>query len=453
MTARGVVEKVGNTWTNDGTLPSGGGATITVQEGDADVDTAVTTLDFDASDFNVTSSPAGEANVALNYGTGAGQPAEGNHTHGGGATITVQEGDVDVDTAVTTLDFAAAHFDVTSSPAGEANVSVSTMLALLAALSDPNADRVVFWDDSAGALAWLTVGDGLEIAATTLALALVVKLDTANYNTATKHLDFNGNTAGGTNTTWDLSTATDEVDVALKRGVEHFNVPYGDHTHEAGAAPFSGKRVGWAVKSAGGNNFIVSGMDAATTSATTTANGDSADGTMVSLTTSTTTGNQALMARQGTSTIGARGYWSPQLIVRMKTDPSAVTNLRYWVCLASVNPGSSATPAGHYAGFRYDTAADGTAFWRCVSDNNSGTPEVTTTAVAVAAATAYTFRVDLTASDATFYINGVQVAQHSSKVPTSSTDLGYFQSVTNLGSGAGSARAILAGTVNLLQNL
>src|SRR5262245_10148368 len=59
-------------------------ATITVQEGDATVDAAASVLDFDASDFNVTSSPSGEANVALNYGTGAGQPAEGNHTHAGG---------------------------------------------------------------------------------------------------------------------------------------------------------------------------------------------------------------------------------------------------------------------------------------------------------------------------------------------------------------------------------
>jgi hypothetical protein len=59
----------------------GGGLTITVQENDVDVDTAVTTLDFDTSDFTITSSPAGEANISLAYGTGAGQPAEGNHTH------------------------------------------------------------------------------------------------------------------------------------------------------------------------------------------------------------------------------------------------------------------------------------------------------------------------------------------------------------------------------------
>lgn len=36
------------------------------------------------------------------------------------------------------------------------------------ALGDPNADRVVFWDDSAGGYAYLTIGAGLAITATTL---------------------------------------------------------------------------------------------------------------------------------------------------------------------------------------------------------------------------------------------------------------------------------------------
>lgn len=61
-------------WMNTATAGGFFSGTITVQEGDANVDTAVATLDFDASDFNITSSPAGEANVALNYGTAADQP-------------------------------------------------------------------------------------------------------------------------------------------------------------------------------------------------------------------------------------------------------------------------------------------------------------------------------------------------------------------------------------------
>lgn len=37
-----------------------------------------------------------------------------------------------------------------------------------ASLTDPNADRVLFWDDSAGAVTWLTIGDNLTITDTTI---------------------------------------------------------------------------------------------------------------------------------------------------------------------------------------------------------------------------------------------------------------------------------------------
>ena len=37
-----------------------------------------------------------------------------------------------------------------------------------ASLSDPNADRILFWDDSAGAVTWLTAGTGLTITDTTI---------------------------------------------------------------------------------------------------------------------------------------------------------------------------------------------------------------------------------------------------------------------------------------------
>jgi len=37
-----------------------------------------------------------------------------------------------------------------------------------ASLSDPNADRIMFWDDSGGAVDWLTVGTGLSITGTTI---------------------------------------------------------------------------------------------------------------------------------------------------------------------------------------------------------------------------------------------------------------------------------------------
>lgn len=59
-----------------GTLPS-----IAIEEADTVVVASASVIDFDGSAFNVTSSPAGEANIAMAFGTGAGQPAEGSHTH------------------------------------------------------------------------------------------------------------------------------------------------------------------------------------------------------------------------------------------------------------------------------------------------------------------------------------------------------------------------------------
>lgn len=40
------------------------------------------------------------------------------------------------------------------------------------ALADPNADRILFWDDSAGAVTWLTAGSGVTISGTTVSTTL-----------------------------------------------------------------------------------------------------------------------------------------------------------------------------------------------------------------------------------------------------------------------------------------
>lgn len=47
-------------------------------------------------------------------------------------------------------------------------VSIPALVDDLAGLTDPNADRLVFWDDSAGSLAFLTAGTGLSITGTTI---------------------------------------------------------------------------------------------------------------------------------------------------------------------------------------------------------------------------------------------------------------------------------------------
>jgi hypothetical protein len=57
---------------------------------------------------------------------------------------------------------------------GAYTISGGTDIALAdggtgASLTDPNADRIMFWDDSAGAVTWLTAGTGLTITDTTIA--------------------------------------------------------------------------------------------------------------------------------------------------------------------------------------------------------------------------------------------------------------------------------------------
>jgi len=76
--------------------------------------------------------------------------------------------------------------DGTTDPVAESGATARTSLGVaigtnvqawdaflddIAALTDPGADRIAFWDDSAGAIVWLTVGSGITITATTMTVA------------------------------------------------------------------------------------------------------------------------------------------------------------------------------------------------------------------------------------------------------------------------------------------
>jgi hypothetical protein len=81
----------------------------------------VTVADTDSIDLTLSGQ---QVSAAAIFGSSATTIAAGNHTHANPGII-VQEGDSTVDAAATTLDFIASDFVVTSSPAGEANVALA----------------------------------------------------------------------------------------------------------------------------------------------------------------------------------------------------------------------------------------------------------------------------------------------------------------------------------------
>lgn len=74
----------------------------------------------------------------------------------------------DATRAVTPAGGAAAYQPLDSDLTALAALSTDAAGRSILTLSDPGADRIAFWDDSAGAIAWLTVGSGLTISTTTI---------------------------------------------------------------------------------------------------------------------------------------------------------------------------------------------------------------------------------------------------------------------------------------------
>jgi hypothetical protein len=115
--------------------------------------------------------------------------------------------------------------------------------------------------------------------------------------------------------------------------------------------------------------------------------------------------------------------WAPMYWARICTDPSAVTNVRYWCGLVSADPSGSATPGSiNMAAFRYDTAADGTAFWRCVTSNGT-TSTVTATTQSIAANTFYDLRIEVNQNNNLMRFSIATAAGSESVVATMLTTL------------------------------
>jgi hypothetical protein len=129
-----------------------------------------------------------------------------------------------------------------------------SLAAPLTIPADPNADRLLFWDDSAGATAWLTAGSGLSISGTTISatgggggltlvtadLDLFVRSDGSDSN------DGLTDTAGGAFLT--LARAMEEVANYDFQNLYSVTINVGDGSYNVGttlkfARPFNGSGV------------------------------------------------------------------------------------------------------------------------------------------------------------------------------------------------------------------
>jgi hypothetical protein len=179
-----------------------------------------------------------------------------------------------------------------------------------------------------------------------------------------------------------------------------------------------------------GTTFTTTGFSAAATvtSGVAAANADAAWGPAVRISTTTTSGNVASLVTPNC----AQTRWAPEFgtLIAIPT----ITSQRSWIGLFSGDPSGSATPSVHLAAFRYDTGADGTAFWRCVTAAGTATQTVTTTTVAVTAGTAYRLRIEVNAiaTSIKFYINDILVGTHTTNLPTTTTSLAARESITTL---------------------
>jgi len=108
---------------------------------------------------------------------------------------------------------------------------------------------------------------------------------------------------------------------------------------------------------------------------------------------------------------------------RIKTS-AAIADMRLMVGLGSARLGLVSLPLFDACCFRYDTGADGTAFWRTVTNTAAGAGTVTTTGSAIAINTVYNLMIDYTGATPNFYINDVLAANHTTTLPAATAHLG-----------------------------
>lgn len=167
-------------------------------------------------------------------------------------------------------------------------------------------------------------------------------------------------------------------------------------------------KTGLAVLGSAGARWAVRG-DATNTS--------DADGPLLGL---TTNGNAGHIVGVETQERWYQRRWGGVLTFRIKTG-SNMADVRYVVGLSSVPGAKLETPIAHLAAWIYDTGAHGTAFWRAVTSDGSGTLTTTVTTLAAANSTLTTLTIDMTDGANVKFRSGATLhATNSANLPTDS---------------------------------
>ena len=322
---------------------------LTVQVGDVTVDTSVTTLDFGEM-FTITESPEDEINIDANFGTLASTIAEGNHTHSEYVSATlVQSG--------------------SSSPENVVTANPGTLYLLTTA---DNGNQLYVKTSGTGNDGWLPQ----EKAARRRSIREVISYEGASTS----------------------------------------------------------------------SSFVAKGFqNGPTVTASSTGNADASTGWWLSHSTTSSSGNVASVVAGSNS--GVQSRWAPDLAVAFRTG-SPVTSVRYWIGLFASTPAASDDPTIEGIGFRFSTNASDSN-WQAWSNDGSGGGTVTDTGVAIGGAgTAFDLRFicDSDGTTVDFYISSVWVARHTTNLPTSTTVLNYGLYVTAL---SASSRALRWGRITL----
>jgi hypothetical protein len=129
-----------------------------------------------------------------------------------------------------------------------------------------------------------------------------------------------------------------------------------------------------------------------------------------------------------------------------------ISDVRYWFGFFSATPMAASDPAINGMGFRYSTDVDGTAFWRCWSNDGVLGGTVTVTAVPFVAGTSYTLSIELSPDGTAifFYINDVLVATHTTDLPGAAVNLGHVERIATL---AGGSKSVAISKVVVSQRL